>query len=175
MRTSMLGVVVVGLISMRAEALCVRSDTRCFCVDVRSSSTATTESLDGGSATLRVQTVGTNFTAGQAFTVPAVSNERVGASYLVYDLAGSDAGFTRVPIDDGGFVPCLSESAPTLRANAETLVQVWSTGNCEGSVDLAAEGEPRCGGGRPSACSAAPGLMLALTGVWTLRRLRRRA
>jgi hypothetical protein len=119
--------------------------------------------------------VGTNFTAGQAFTVPAVSNERVGASYLVYDLAGSDAGFTRVPIDDGGFVPCLSESAPTLRANAETLVQVWSTGNCEGSVDLAAEGEPRCGGGRPSACSAAPGLMLALTGVWTLRRLRRRA
>ncbi|HEY1086924.1 MAG TPA: hypothetical protein VGE37_04490, partial [Archangium sp.] len=148
MRTSMLGVaVVLGLFSMRAEAICARTDTRCFCVGVRSSSTATTESLDGGSATLRVQTEGTNFTASQVLTLPALANERVGASSLVYDVTGSDAGFTRVAIDDGGFVPCLNAVDPALRANAETLVQVWSTGStCENNIDVAVEGDPSCGG-----------------------------
>ncbi|MDP1825435.1 MAG: hypothetical protein Q8L48_19410 [Archangium sp.] len=165
MRHGVLGLVAgVVVFAGRAEASCIDVVARCYCHGAGTVGVVVTEQVDGGTASLRVESATSGLDAGALFTMPSEGGETLGARWLVLD--GS-----RRPVDAAGQVSC--EFAPTpLSATAVASAAVSPT--CE--ADLAALGltQPPCNDTGPR-CAVSPALlgpMLVLAWLWRGRRRR---
>lgn len=153
MRRTAAGLLVglVVLVGERAEAQC-RSVSDCFCFGATRIGLVVTEQLDGGSASLRVESASAGLDAGSVFAMPSEGDETVGSRWLLLDS-------TRLPIDASGDVPC--EHATSEKHFSATAVASAAAGpTCEEDMGALGLSQPPCND--TARCSVSPVLFSPL-------------
>ncbi len=158
MRT--IGFVVVAVLAFagRSEASCVDVGARCFCQGYAQVGIVVTEAVDGGTATLRVESAQTGLDGG--FTRPQQPGDVVGARWLLLDEE-------RRAINAEGLVGCPFFQLPSTLPAIEVARAAVSP-DCRAELDGIGFSNPPCNDtGR---CSTSPLMMPLLALCWFLRR-----
>lgn len=151
---------VVALAAWRAEASCISGVGACFCSG-QSAAVVVTEGLDGGAATVRVETATRGLDAGERLTLATESGEAVGDRWFF-------TSFARSPIDGAGKVQCAFLAASV---SVDTALEAASSpASCVATLEAQGIKNPPC---RDNGCATSPVLgSAALVLAVALRRRR---
>jgi hypothetical protein len=164
MRATACLIALVTLGAAPAWASCRDVVSACFCPSTAEVGIGVTESLDGGTASVRIDSATLGLDAGVMVSRPIEANETVGARWLVFSLE-------RSRIDDSGKVTCdLLPEKPLL---AVDVARAAGTQQCV--EDLAALGvtQPPCYDNGPR-CSVSSALSSTALLAWILGGTSRR-
>lgn len=151
-----MGIIVLAVLAFgaRSEASCRSLTAACFCL-FPNAQLLVTQSVDGGSAVLRVEA-----DAGLA-TLSAQAGESPGARWLQLD------GNNRRAVDAQGNVGCPESTIQLINAEAAARAAVSAT--CDADLDAAGFKEPPCND--TSGCAVSPVTFLPLLALaWFFRR-----
>lgn len=160
MRVLGLAALAVAVMSTRVEAQCINVVSRCFCPEQPGRvGIVVTESIDGGTATVRVESSQRGLVVDGGLSFAVFGAETPGSRWLLNE--------ERRPVNGAGQVTCADFPATPIAV--ETAANAAVSASC--AEDLAAAGlkQPPCNDTR--GCSTAPLALLPLLSVgWLLRR-----
>ena len=161
MRVLGLAVIAVITFAAHAEASCVSVVQRCFCTQPTRVGVVVTEAIDGGTATLRVESSKQGLSVDGGLSLPVSSAEAPGSRWLLL-------GDERRPIDAAGKVNC--PEFPGTPIEVESAASAAVSMSCFEEIEAAGFKEPPCND-RGTGCSSAPLALLPLLALgWLLRR-----
>jgi hypothetical protein len=154
-------VIAVITFATHAEASCVSVVRSCFCTQPTRVGVLVTEAIDGGTATLRVESSKQGLSVDGGLSLPVSSDEAPGSRWLLL-------GDERRPIDAAGKVNC--PQFPGTPIEVESAASAAVSATCFEEIEAAGFKEPRCID-RGVGCSSAPLALLPLLALgWLLRR-----
>ena len=157
------GVIALSMLSFagRSEASCVDLVGRCFCPpQAYRVGVVVTEAVDGGTATVRVESSQLGLTVDGGLSLPVSTAETPGARWLLL-------GDERRPVDAAGKVTC--GEFPGVSLAVETAASAAVSASCVDELAAAGVKQPPCNDTR--GCSIAPlALLPLLAGMWLFRR-----
>ncbi len=157
-----LGILFIAAGSARSEAQCIEVTSGCFCAEMSRVGVVVTEAIDGGSATVRVESgkLGLVGDAG-SLSLAQGPGEMVGARWLVL-------GDERRPVDAQGLVGC-----PYVEKRLPVSDVVSAVGSPSCGDDLGALGltQPPCRD--VVRCAVSPLLLMPLLALSLILRRRR--
>jgi hypothetical protein len=159
-RTVALTALALVSFAARSEASCIDVVSTCFCpMPINQVGVVVTEGIDGGLATLRVESGNAGLEPDAGLTLPATS-ERIGDRWLLL-------GDVRRPVDAQGNVTC--EYFPSKPIPVGTAANAAVSPDCATQVAAFGIVQPPCNDVR--GCSAAPlAVFPLLAALWLLRR-----